>query len=99
MAIAKNYEDFTEIVLNGIINGLNNTERGQEITKKLLAQKLTENPNLTVKEWKEIQSKALTSFFLLSVTEIPELKEEFKRHCFDKINGASSPIDERRNTK
>ena len=57
--IASNYDEFTSLVLNGITNGLNNTEFGKNFTQELLKKELEQNPNLTVDEWKEIQSKVL----------------------------------------
>ena len=46
--LAQNYEDFTGKVIDGIMNGLNNTEYGKEFTKKLAVQQLRENPDMTV---------------------------------------------------
>lgn len=84
--IASNYDEFTSLVLNGITNGLNNTEFGKNFTQELL-KKLEQNPNLTVDEWKEIQSKVLKGFFMLCVSEIPELNKEFKQHCYEEVKG------------
>lgn len=81
--IANNYDEFTSLVLNGITNGLNNTEFGKSFTQKLLKKELERNPDLTVGEWKEIQSKVLKGFFMLCVSEIPELNKEFKQHCYE----------------
>lgn len=83
--IASNYDEFTSTVLKGITNGLNNTEFGKNFTRELLEKQLEQNPGLTVDEWKEIQSKVLKGFFMLCVSEIPELNKEFKQHCFEEV--------------
>ena len=58
--MAKNYEEFTGKVIDGIVNGLNNTEYGKTFTEKLLEQQLAKNPDMTVDEWHDIQTRVVT---------------------------------------
>ena len=58
--MAKNYEEFTGKVVDGIVNGLNNTEYGKTFTEKLLEQQLSKNPDMTVEEWHDIQTRVVT---------------------------------------
>ena len=83
--LAQNYEDFTGKVIDGIMNGLNNTEYGKEFTKKLAVQQLRENPDMTVEEWKDVQARVITGLFCMCVKDIPELNEEFKVHAFAEV--------------
>ena len=83
--IANNLDEFASTVLEGIINGMNNTEIGQEISKKLLIQKLQDNPDFSMKDWNDTKVKALTTLFIMCVIEIPELNEELKQHIFEDV--------------
>ena len=83
--MAKNYEEFTGKIVDGIMNGLNNTEYGKTFTKKLLEQQLAKNPDMTVDEWHDIQTRVVTGLFCMCVKDIPELNEEFKAHAFAEV--------------
>ena len=83
--MAKNYEEFTGKIVDGIMNGLNNTEYGKTFTKKLLEQQLAKNPDMTVEEWHNIQTRVVTGLFCMCVKDIPELNEEFKKHAIAEV--------------
>lgn len=62
-----------------------NTPFGQEITEKLLAMKLAENPNMTQEEWQDTKSQFLTFLFAMFVKETPEAMAELAQHCWDEL--------------
>ncbi len=68
--IAQNFDEFVEIVSEGIRMALN-TQTGQQITEELLRMKLEENPEFTLKEWKDTKSQFMTFCFALFVSETP----------------------------
>lgn len=84
MMIAGNFDEFVEKVTQAERKVLN-TPFGQEITEKLLAMKLAENPNMTQEEWQDTKSQFLTFLFAMFVKETPEAMEELAQHCWDEL--------------
>lgn len=84
MMIAGNFDEFVEKVTQAERKALN-TSFGQEITEKLLAMKLAENPNMTQEEWQDTKSQFLTFLFAMFVKETPEAMAELAQHCWDEL--------------
>lgn len=84
MMIDGNFDEFVEKVTQAERKALN-TPFGQEITEKLLAMKLAENPNMTQEEWQDTKSQFLTFLFAMFVKETPEAMAELAQHCWDEL--------------
>ena len=84
MMIAGSFDEFVEKITQAERKALN-TPFGQEITEKLLAMKLAENPNMTQEEWQETKSQFLTFLFAMFVKETPEAMAELAQHCWDEL--------------
>ena len=84
MMIAGSFDEFVEKVTQAERKALN-TPFGQEITEKLLAMKLAENPNITQEEWQDTKSQFLTFLFAMFVKETPEAMAELAQHCWDEL--------------
>lgn len=84
MMIAGNFDEFVEKVTQAERKALN-TPFWQEITEKLLAMKLAENPNMTQEEWQDTKSQFLTFLFAMFVKETPEAMAELAQHCWDEL--------------
>lgn len=84
MMIAGSFDEFVEKVTQAERKALN-TPFGQEITEKLLAMKLAENPNMTQEEWQDTKSQFLTFLFAMFVKETPEAMAELAQHCWDEL--------------
>nr|DAW12473.1 MAG TPA: hypothetical protein [Caudoviricetes sp.] len=84
MMIAGSFDEFVEKVTQAERKALN-TPFGQEITEKLLAMKLAENPNMTQEEWHDTKSQFLTFLFAMFVKETPEAMAELAQHCWDEL--------------
>ena len=84
MMIAGSFDEFVEKVTQAEHKVLN-TPFGQEITEKLLAMKLAENPNMTQEEWQDTKSQFLTFLFAMFVKETPEAMAELAQHCWGEL--------------
>ena len=84
MMIAGSFDEFVEKITQAERKALN-TPFGQEITEKLLAMKLAENPNMTQEEWQDTKSQFLTFLFAMFVKETPEAMAELAQHCWDEM--------------
>lgn len=84
MIIAGSFDEFVEKITQAERKALN-TPFGQEITEKLLAMKLAENPNMTQEEWQDTKSQFLTFLFAMFVKETPEAMAELAQHCWDEL--------------
>lgn len=84
MMIAGSFDEFVEKITQAERKALN-TPFGQEITEKLLAMKLAENPNMTQEEWQDTKSQFLTFLFAMFVKETPEAIAELAQHCWDEL--------------
>lgn len=84
MMIAGSFDEFVEKITQAERKALN-TPFGQEITEKLLAMKLAENPNMTQEEWQDTKSQFLTFLFTMFVKETPEAMAELAQHCWDEL--------------
>lgn len=84
MMIAGSFDEFVENITQAERKALN-TPFGQEITEKLLAMKLAENPNMTQEEWQDTKSQFLTFLFAMFVKETPEAMAELAQHCWDEL--------------
>ena len=84
MMIAGSFDEFVEKITQAERKALN-TPFGQEITEKLLAMKLAENPNMTQEEWQDTKSQFLTFLFAIFVKETPEAMAELAQHCWDEL--------------
>ena len=84
MMIAGSFDEFVEKVTQAERKVLN-TPFGQEITEKLLAMKLAENPNMTQEEWQNVKSQFLTFLFAMFLKETPEAMTELAQHCWDEL--------------
>ena len=84
MMIAGSFDEFVEKITQAERKALN-TPFGQEITEKLLAMKLAENPNMTQEEWQDAKSQFLTFLFAMFVKETPEAMAELAQHCWDEL--------------
>lgn len=84
MMIAGIFDEFVEKITQAERKALN-TPFGQEITEKLLAMKLAENPNMTQEEWQDTKSQFLTFLFAMFVKETPEAMAELAQHCWDEL--------------
>ena len=72
MMIAGSFDEFVEKITQAERKALN-TPFGQEITEKLLAMKLAENPNMTQEEWQDTKSQFLTFLFAMFVKKRQKL--------------------------
>lgn len=59
----------TEIMIEAARKAMN-SEAGQKITEKLIEEVKKQNPNITMKEWKEIQSRFLAYMTITMTKEI-----------------------------
>lgn len=84
MMIAGSFDEFVEKITQAERKALN-TPFGQEITEKLLAMKLAENPNMRQEEWQDTKSQFLTFLFAMFVKETPEAMAELAQHCWDEL--------------
>ena len=84
MMIAGSFDEFVEKITQAERKALN-TPFGQEITEKLLAMKLAENPNMTQEEWQDTKSQFLTFLFAMLGKETPEAMAELAQHCWDEL--------------
>lgn len=84
MMIAGSFDEFVEKITQAERKALN-TPFGQEMTEKLLAMKLAENPNMTQEEWQDTKSQFLTFLFAMFVKETPETMAELAQHCWDEL--------------
>lgn len=84
MMIAGSFDEFVEKITQAERKALN-TPFGREITEKLLAMKLAENPNMTQEEWRDTKSQFLTFLFAMFVKETPEAMAELAQHCWDEL--------------
>lgn len=84
MMIAGSFDEFVEKITQAERKALN-TPFGQEVTEKLLAMKLAENPNMTQEEWQDTKSQFLTFLFAMFVKETPEAMAELAQHCWDEL--------------
>ena len=84
MMIAGSFDEFVEKITQAERKALN-TPFGQEITEKLLAMKLAENPNMTQEEWQDTKSQFLTFLFAMFVKDTPEAMAELAQHCWDEL--------------
>lgn len=84
MMIAGSFDEFVKKITQAERKALN-TPFGQEITEKLLAMKLAENPNMTQEEWQDTKSQFLTFLFAMFVKETPEAMAELAQHCWDEL--------------
>lgn len=82
--IADNFNDFVEKVTQAERKALN-TPFGQEITKRLLAMKLAESPDMTQEEWQDTKSQFLTFLFAMFVKETPQAMAELAQHTWDEL--------------
>lgn len=82
--IAKNYDEFVDIVSNAEMTALN-SEYGQEIVSRLRDDCLKENPNMTEAEWRQIKREFMATLFCFVVQEKPELMQELGEHTYNKI--------------
>ena len=84
MMIAGSFDEFVEKITQAERKALN-TPFGQEVTEKLLAMKLAENPNMTQEEWQDTKIQFLTFLFAMFVKETPEAMAELAQHCWDEL--------------
>lgn len=82
--IAKNYDEFVDIVSNAEMTALN-SEYGQEIVSRLRDDCLKENPNMTEAEWRQIKREFMAALFCVAIQNKPELMQEFGEHTYNKI--------------
>lgn len=82
--IAKNYDEFVDIVSNAEMTALN-SEYGQKIVSRLRDDCLKENPNMTEAEWQQIKREFMAALFCFVVQEKPELMQELGEHTYNKI--------------
>lgn len=75
MMIAGSFDEFVEKITQAERKALN-TPFGQEITERLLAMKLEENPDMTAEEWQDTKSQFLTFLFAMFVKETPQAMTE-----------------------
>lgn len=76
-----------ENIVSAVINGLN-TERGQELVKKIMERELEHNPNLTVEEWQKTKQSLLTFLSLMVIKEMPEVGNEVSREIYKALQNA-----------
>lgn len=81
----KDFDGFVNHCSDAIRRTLNNSEPGQELTKRLLEMKLAENPNITTEEWANIKSKFMTFLFLKMVQDTPDLMHEMAGHVYNEL--------------
>lgn len=82
--IAKSFNEFVGKAEVAIREALNN-EAGQEITKKLLAEALKKNPDMTPEEWQQMKSEFMTFIFCQFVKETPAAMEELGTHVYNEL--------------
>ena len=83
--IANDYKDFITKVAHAMQDELNNGKAGQELSKELLEQALTKNPDMTDGEWRKIQRDFMMYSFFQIVKNSPELREEFSSHLWKEL--------------
>ena len=85
--IANDLDSFIEVVSDAERKALN-TPIGQELTKRLLALKLAENPNMTVEEWQRTKSEFMTFIFAALMQNDPALMKELGGHVWNELQKA-----------
>lgn len=83
--IASNYKDFIAKVADAMQDELNNGKAGQELSKELLKQALTKNPEMTNEEWRKMQKDFMMYSFFQIVKKSPELRDEFASHLWKEL--------------
>lgn len=76
-----------ENIVSAVKDGLN-TERGQELVKKIMERELEHNPNLTVEEWQKTKQSLLTFLSLMVIKEMPEVGNEVSREIYKALQNA-----------
>lgn len=71
-----NYEDFINKIIAAETTALN-SEKGQEILKKLYDEAKTQNPDITAEEWSEIKKQFMVSVFHEILKENPNFMSQF----------------------
>lgn len=82
--IANSTKEFYNNVGSGIIDALN-TEAGQEITNKLLAEKLKENPSMTTEEWTRTKQELVAFIFCEYMKNTPQAMQELATHTYNEL--------------
>lgn len=86
--IGKNYTEFATKVVDAVIEALNSTGTGREISGNLLAAKLKQNPRMTREEWDKTRQEFLTFCFLIAMKENPGLMQELSWHIWNELKNA-----------
>lgn len=81
----KDFEGFVNHCSDAIRRTLNNSQAGQELTKRLLEMKLAENPNMTAEEWASTKSEFMTFLFCKMVQDTPDLMHEMAGHVYNEL--------------
>ena len=84
--IANNTTEFLDTVSSAIVETMNTTEIGQELTEKLLEMKLAENPNMTKEEWNKTKQQFLVYLFHSFIKETPQAMQELGEHIYNELN-------------
>ncbi len=83
--IASDFKEFIAKVADAMQDELNNGKAGQALSKELLKQALTKNPDMTNEEWRKMQRDFMMYSFFQIVKNSPELREEFASHLWREL--------------
>lgn len=81
--LAKDYASFVDKVLTVIMDTLNTTCEGQELTDQ--AKGIAIRSNATPEEWQKTKVNILTFLFWLTMQECPQLKHEMAIHLYREL--------------
>lgn len=81
--IADNYTDFVNRILDACQMVLNESDVGQELVDKLLADAIRNH--LTKEEWQEKKVNLLKFCFFFAIHEIPRLEKEMAHHLYREL--------------
>lgn len=90
--IASDFKEFIAKVADAKQDELNNGKAGQELSKDLLKQALTKNPDMTDGEWRKIQRDFMMYSFSQIVKNSPELREEFASHLWKELQSETEQL-------
>ena len=81
--LAKDYAGFVDKVLTAIMQTLNETSAGQELTDQALG--IAIRNNATPEEWQKTKVNILTFLFWLTMQECPQLKHEMTTQLYREL--------------
>ena len=89
--IANNLDEFIEVIMDSICDGLNNTKVGKIVTDELLKHVLKDDSEFTLEKWETTKHEFLTFLFFQILDSDDELRDEFMSHAVYEIQLQTDP--------